>query len=177
MLVVGKNLKNLIEHQNLIDDEHSFDEQSLTLNLSRQIVKIVGGKYSAPLVYGRAVPANRIKEELLEDDGLLLGAKECVLACSRQQVNIPLGYFGLVQTKGSLARLFVSVQASDGQVEGGFMGNITFEIINHAQYPVLIPPDSSVAQLFIWKTSTRNYKPYAGRYNNSKKPTVQQPLR
>ena len=117
--------------------------------------------------YGHTIPQDWKKSEVIDQNGLLLSPGACVLACSRQRIRIPLGYFGLIQTEGSLARLFVGVQISDGQVEGGYQGKVTFELVNLANYSVILPVDSPISQLFIFKTSTRDYKPYAGRYNKA----------
>lgn len=88
---------------------------------------------------------------------------------------MPAGYFGLLQTKGSLARLFVSLTCTDGQVEPGYKGKITFEVCNHSLFNINIKPKQKVGQLFIFKTSTKDVKLYNGKYQDAQGPTFQKP--
>jgi deoxycytidine triphosphate deaminase len=85
---------------------------------------------------------------------------------------MPKGYMGLIQTKGSLARLFVMVQCSDAQVDPGYEGHLTFEICNLGDFVVNIKRGSKVAQLFLLKCSTRDIDGYNGRYQGATGPTV-----
>jgi len=125
--------------------------------------------------YSHALPAAWIKKKRIEDAGIVLPGKSCLLGCSREVISMPLGYFGLLQTKGSLARLFVLINCCDGQVDAGYSGKITFEIINMANFDVRLLPNQRVAQLFIFKTSTRLVEPYKGRYQGAQEPTIQLP--
>jgi len=90
-----------------------------------------------------------------------------VLAASDGIFKMPLGYFGIVQTKGTLARLFVTATCNDGQVEPGFDGFITLEIVNLSPWKISIPLKETVAQLFIFKCSSTITKKYQGRYANT----------
>ena len=104
-------------------------------------------------------------------DALVLSPRQAVLACSKEFVKMPKGYMGLLQTKGSLARLFISVHCSDGQVEPGFEGRVTFEICNMGNATVKILNGAPIAQMFIFKTSS-NKVAYNGKYCHSQKPTI-----
>jgi len=179
MIVVGDNLRALIRQHNIIPSEMGFDgydETSIALRLGTTVIKYqipVGGDNI--LVFGSEVPKDWVVEnEIASDDYLVLAPGDTVLACSYDVVNIPIGYFGFLQTKGSLARLFVSVHCSDSQIDPGFSGKITFEIINYSKMSIKIKPKQIVGNLYIFKASTKQVKPYNGRYQNSNKPTVQQ---
>lgn len=172
MIIVGDNLKKLLTQYNIIDNEHSFDETSITLRLDNVINRIEPTN-NAEVCYGHDIPDDWIMEEIIPDAGFVLPSKGCVLACSKETVKIPIGYFGLIQTKGSLARLFILVHCCDGQVDPGFVGKLTFEICNLANFPVRLFAGQKIAQLFIIKTSTRQVKPYDGRYQGATSPTVQ----
>ena len=76
----------------------------------------------------------------------------------------------LLQTKGSLARLFVSINSADGQIDPGYEGKITFEIYNASDFKINIKPGQAVGNLYLFKTSTA-VPPYEGRYANAKIPT------
>jgi len=82
-----------------------------------------------------------------------------------------LGYFGLVQTKGSLARLFVSVTCCDGQIEPGYNGKVTFEMVNLGPNIVKIPIGAKIAQTYVVRCSSRVTPAYAGKYQGATGPT------
>ncbi len=84
---------------------------------------------------------------------------------------MPVEYFGLVQTKGSLARLFISATCNDGQIEPGFKGKITLELANFGNAEIQIPLGETIAQMFLFRCTTAA-KPYAGRYQNADEPTL-----
>jgi deoxycytidine triphosphate deaminase len=85
---------------------------------------------------------------------------------------MPNGFFGLIQTKGTLARLFVSATCNDGQVEPGYKGKLTLELMNFSNYQVDLPIGCEVAQLFIFQCSGETVNPYAGKYQAATGPTL-----
>lgn len=175
MLIVGDNLKGLINQYSIIENpDTGFDETSISLRLDTRIIQIIP-ENNTIVTYGEKIPDNWIKEKIIKlNEGFVLEPHEAFLGCSNEKVKIPIGYFGLLQTKGSLARLFISVHCCDAQIEPGFQGKITFEICNNSNLRIRLLPKQKVADLFIFKTSTRN-KPYNGRYNLADKPTIQIP--
>jgi len=178
MIVVGDNLKELVDQHMIVDpNNNSYDINSIALSLDKKIISIVpNSNEDVVITYGSQIPKDWIRETAIDNhDGIILSPKSCILACSYEKIKIPMGYFGLIQTKGSLARLFVSLHCSDGQVEAGFEGKITFEICNFSNFKVRLRAADIVGSLFIFKTSTRDTKPYGGRYNWADKPTIQKP--
>jgi dCTP deaminase len=176
MLIVGDNLKYLIRQYNIVDYEDSFDNTSISLRMGRTIIKMEPDVDSEDNViyYGEEIPDKYFKEEEIANGGIVIPPKSCILASSYEKVLIPNGYFGLLQTKGSLARLFVSLTCNDGQIEPGFSGKITFEICNLSNFHIKIKPKQFVGQLFIFKTSTKQVELYNGRYQNASGPTKHQ---
>src|SRR6185437_6671937 len=130
MLIVGKNLSTLIRQHRIVDKDECFDNTSISLRLDRDI--LVAERCKDPITYGHSVPSDLWTDERIDDDGYVLAPQAAILACSYERVCMPMGYFGFVQTKGSLARLLVSITCTDGQVECGYKGKVTFEIVNHA---------------------------------------------
>lgn len=94
-----------------------------------------------------------------------------VLACTEEEVNIPRDKFGFVQTKGSIARGFISVHMSDGQVDPGYKGKITLELFNASSFYYKLSPGMQIASLFFIQTDT-SVDPYNGRYQGSGTPTT-----
>jgi len=169
MIVTGTKLNELVK-SGLVDKKDAFDGFSVSLTLHERLV-LVDPPCDAEIHYGDSIPAGWAKTQQLGDDGFLLKPHACVLACSTERVRMPASYFGLLQTKGSLARLFVSAHCSDGQVEPGYRGRITLEMCNHAPYSVRIRPGQPVAQLFVLEASTSTLL-YNGRYQHAEEPTA-----
>lgn len=94
-----------------------------------------------------------------------------VLACTEEEVEIPNDKFGFVQTKGSIARGFISVHMSDGQVDPGYKGRITLEIFNASQFYYKLVPGMPIASLFFMQTDSP-VEQYNGRYQGSGSPTT-----
>nr|WP_154894448.1 hypothetical protein [Paenibacillus xylanexedens] len=174
MLIVGENLKQLIQQFGIVEDEECFDNTSISLRLHRDIIRLSRpeGEEEAVITYGDEIPEKFIDKGKIPQDGIVIPPKSCILACSYEKVSIPVGYFGFLQTKGSLARLFVSLTCTDGQVDPGFTGNITYEICNLSDFSVKLKYRQKVGQLFIFKASTNNVQAYNGRYQNADGPTI-----
>jgi dCTP deaminase len=94
-----------------------------------------------------------------------------VLACSEEIVNMPLNVMGWVQTKGSLARGFLVAHACDGQIDPGYNGKITFEVINLSDFYYELAPGMPFASLFFCRLSSPVDVGYSGRYQRSFCPT------
>lgn len=176
MIVVGDNLQGLIQQHNIVEDLSCFDDTSISLGIDNLIIHVEPTDTNNEFIFGDALPITWVKEiQVKPQEFIVLPPKGAILACSYEKVKIPLGYFGLLQTKGSLARLFVTVHCCDGQIEPGFIGKITFEIVNFSNMTIKIRPKQKIADLFIFKASTKRVKLYKGRYQNPDKPTIQLP--
>jgi len=173
MLIVSGNLLGIVKTFDICPAP-LVEEFSIKILLDRTVRRMRDNPLESSAVrYGATydpdcyfAPEERISGELVLKPG------QNVLACSQHPYSMPPGYFGLVQTKGSLARLFVAVTANDGQVEPGYNGKITLEMTNFAKFPVILSPEDEIAQLFIFRCSSDVSKPYSGRYQHASKPTL-----
>jgi dCTP deaminase len=95
-----------------------------------------------------------------------------VLACSQEHIRMPNNLMGLIQTKGSLARGFLMVHMCDGQIDPGYEGKITFEIVNLSDFYYRLEPGMPIAQLFLVRLSAPVESTYDGRYQGSGTPTA-----
>ncbi len=176
MIIVGENLRTLISGSNICRIDN-FDGNSINIKLDCNIFR-PNEDSEKTIKYGlHEKIENFYTEEQLIEGELILKPGQCALACSNEKLSIPLGYMGWVQTKGTLARMFVSSHCTDSQIEPGFQGKITLEIVNHSPFNISIPVGSIVAQLFILRCSTNNSLPYKGKYQNSDKPTLPLPIK
>lgn len=175
MLIVGKNLEQLVEKYRITENIKDVDTTCIELRLDRTVKRLCATIRNRTLRYGERIPGECIKVSDIGKDGLLLRPAEPVLACSQQKIVIPPGYMGLVQTKGSLARMFVFAQFSDAQIDSGFSGKITLELFNASPFNILIQEGQKIANLYIIKASDKNVKLYEGKYQYAQEPTIQIP--
>lgn len=172
MLVIGDNLKELCVQHGLVDRLDAYDVTSITLRLHPTIISYTT---QAVIDYGKPLKSEWYSESQVPHDGVEVKKNTGILCCSEETIAMPIGYFGFVQTKGSLARLFISATCNDGQIDPGFKGRVTLEVVNSGHLTVRIPPRAEIAQLFVFRTSTNNVATYNGRYQGAKKPTVYTP--
>jgi len=162
MLIISENLKALVEQYDVCK-QALVDEFSIKIKL--------GNKFHSPLpsensvVYGsHPDPVTLFSKIDAINQNLTLNPGARYIACTQDIYNIPIDYFGLIQTKGTLARLFVAITCNDGQVEPGFCGYVTLEILNHSPWTVDLPVGSEIGQMYLFKCSTSANNPYKGRY-------------
>lgn len=167
MVITEVNLQKLVEQYGVVPLS-SIDQFSVTLHLGSTI-RLYKPQSTEILTYGEEINENNICTFEIQNE-YILHPGQSILACSNEDVRMPKGYMGFLQTKGSLARLFITVHCCDGQIEPGFSGRVTFEMCNIGQLNVRLLPNSPVAQMFIMKCSS-DKESYKGKYNNSDKPT------
>lgn len=177
MVIIGENLIQLMEQHKMVDRPNCFDETCIQLSLGDTYISLCPDSDNEILTYGEPIPEKYISRDKINEDGLVLSPKTAVLAASAESVFMPEGYMGLLQTKGSLARLFVSLHFSDGQIDPGFRGKVTFEIFNASDFKVRLRRLQPVGNLYVFKTSTKKHKLYCGKYAEANGPTIQLPFR
>ncbi|WP_447803661.1 dCTP deaminase domain-containing protein [Pseudomonas serbica] len=169
MITIDRNLEQLAS-QYEICDKSLFDEFSLKIQLGHSYYEPLTSAADQRLVYGsHPEPMTLFSECKNIPQNLVLKAGQQVITSSKHLYKIPLDYFGLVQTKGTLARLFVQVTCNDGQVEPGFDGYVTLEIINMSPWTIEIPAGSDIAQIYLIKCSSSAIQAYHGRYADEAK--------
>lgn len=99
----------------------------------------------------------------------------CLLASTLEWINMPLDMMGFIQTKGTIARGFVTVHLCDGQVDPGFRGSMTLELVNLSQMHYRLRPGIVIAQLFLHRITSPLRVGYAGRYQAAEGPTAMRP--
>lgn len=170
MIIVGDNLGSLVKQFNICD-LRLFDQFSLTIELDKYYC--IPKKSEIPINY-EGVSGDDYYEDLeMENGKLTIQPGQALLACSADRYKIPPGYIGFLQTKGSLARWMVVAHLCDGQVEPGFEGKITLEMVNFSPNPVEFNFRAKIAQLYLHRcTNLMDEEQYKGRYADSDKPTT-----
>jgi dCTP deaminase len=166
MLIIESNLASLAE-QKSICDLSLVERFCLTIRLGKEVYhprKTEDGALIEVTYDHTPEPETLFDQLSLIDQNLELLPGESVIGCSFDLFSIPLNCFGLLQTKGTLARMFVSITCNDGQIEPGFQGKVTLEITNNSPWKVKIPLKSHIGQLYIFRCTTTAQETYSGRY-------------
>lgn len=95
---------------------------------------------------------------------------QMMLGCSLERVRIPTKFCGIIHTRSSIARLGLVMHLAAGDLDPGFNGQITFEIINHNPHPVFLPLGIRVAKLVLMELCCVPEKLYTGRYQGQEHP-------
>lgn len=116
----------------------------------------------------------KTKEIRLTPKGYVLKPDDFVLASTLETVEIPLGYYGFIETKGNISRAGLSSHNTDGHIDPGYRGKVTLEIKNNANVGVKIYPGIRFVQLFIYRVEGE-MEMYKGKYQDSSGPTAFRP--
>lgn len=92
-----------------------------------------------------------------------------ILATTAEVVAIPPDAAAAVYLKSSRAREGLD-HALAGWIDPGFIGQITLEL--HAHRPLVLTAGQRVVQIVLMSLTAPALKPYAGRYQNQRGPTV-----
>ena len=92
----------------------------------------------------------------------ILHSNNFVLAATVEHIVVPDNHVVRVEGKSTLARMGILVHTA-GFVDPGFAGNITLEISNHADLPVLLYPGMFICQIAVHKLSSKADVPYNKR--------------
>jgi dCTP deaminase len=96
----------------------------------------------------REPPTNLTEEVVVAgDDPFVIHPGEFVLGLTKESVTLPDDVAARIDGRSSLGRLGIVIHSTAGHIDPGFSGNVTLEITNIGQVPVLLYPDMRVAQL------------------------------
>jgi dCTP deaminase len=168
MLVTGKELVHLVDNGLLDPVSPVQEEWSIPLHLGAQFLEYHPVP-DHPVVPPRTIPTRPVP---LNGDGeLILRPGAAVLGCTSETVRIPLENMAWISTKGSVARGFLAIHSCDGQVDPGFVGKITLELVNQGPLTLALRPGMAIANLYLWELKTPLRRGYKGRFWGADGPT------
>lgn len=170
MIITKLGLQELVNNKHIQNRNRDvvIDVASICLHLDNMFTTY--DPYNGePFIPPRTMPSTT--KSIAPEDFYILPPGGIVLACTEEEVEIPTDKFGFVQTKGSIARGFISVHMSDGQVDPGYKGKITLELFNASHFYYKLAPGMQIASLFFIKTDVA-VEPYNGRYQGAGAPTT-----
>ena len=102
------------------------------------------------------------------DDGYILRPGKFVLGVTEETVTLPDNIVGKIEGKSSIGRFALIVHVTAGFIDPGFKGQVTLEMVNLLEIPIILRPGKKICQIaFAWM-HTPAENPYQGRYQNSR---------
>lgn len=115
------------------------------------------------------------KREFSEEFPLILEPFQFMLCQTLESVKVPSDLLARVEGRSSIGRLGVTVHITAGFIDPGFEGNITLEIINLNNIPVVLYPYQRVCQIVFEELNDECERPYGSsemnKYQNQSVPT------
>lgn len=106
---------------------------------------------------------------------LVLQPGQFILAQTVEQVKLPDDILGRVEGRSSLGRLGIVIHVTAGFIDPGFEGNITLEIVNLGDIPVVLYPNQRVCQIVFERLASSCERPYGvgniNKYQGQSSPT------
>ena len=166
MILSQEQLQELVSHGVVVNPRRqvSVDFVSIQLHLDSQF--LIYDEHPAE-AFTPPVGLRTKALALRADETHLLPPMGKVLGCSEERIEMPLNVMAFIQTKGSLARGFLMVHMCDGQVDPGYRGKVTFEIVNLSDFYYKLAPGMPIAQMFFMELSSPVPEGYHGRYQES----------
>ena len=101
--------------------------------------------------------------ELVEvegDEPFILHPGEFVLGQTLEVVTLPDDLVARLEGKSSLGRLGLLIHSTAGFVDSGFHGNLTLELSNVANLPIVLTPGMAIGQISFLTMTTPVERPY-----------------
>lgn len=116
--------------------------------------------------------------EVRDGDPFVLHPGEFVLASTLEVVELGVQFAGRLEGKSSLGRLGLLVHSTAGFVDPGFHGQVTLELSNVANLPIMLWPGMRIGQLCVFELRSPADVPYGSnsllgsRYQGQRGPTA-----
>lgn len=161
-MILGDAALNKLLESNVIENAErgQVNPASINLRLGDTFAKPIAPK-GGYLILGEKIEYH-IKR-ITPGDKMVISPGEFLLATTLEKVNMPDAMAAFVQGRSSIGRIGLTVQNA-GFVDPGFTGHITLELVNEAEYSIVLPVGYPVAQLVFFDTSFVS-APYHGKYN------------
>jgi dCTP deaminase len=115
--------------------------------------------------------------EVPDGQPFVLHPGEFVLASTLEVISLGDQLAGRLEGKSSLGRLGLLVHSTAGFIDAGFSGNVTLELSNVANLPIMLWPGMRIGQLCVFRLSSPARWPYGSavygsRYQGQRGPTA-----
>jgi dCTP deaminase len=183
MALSDSSIKRLIEENRIVIDPIDLETQvqpaSIDLKLNNSFKVLKGRKLekeelqylTCPGSFEESERAVRMDKpnEFEEYTGhrIVIPAHSFVLASTKEWIELPDFISGAVEGRSSVGRIGLFIQNA-GWIDPGFKGQITLELFNANDMPIVIEAGRRICQLVLEKTNEPVLNPYDGKYNGQK---------
>ena len=122
---------------------------------------------SIDLTLGNEIKTLNNETILLNNGEFILKPYEFVLASTYEYVEIPDFLVGIVNGKSSLGRLGLFIHITAGYIDPGFKGNITLELFNCTNNPIVLKKGMGICQIVFETLTGAVENPYGSKCLNS----------
>ena len=140
--------------------EDSIQPASIDLHLGNEFTLI--SKSKKPVDIFDSDDCNTFKAKLFA-----IHPKSFILATTKEEVYIPPSMTAFIEGRSSIGRKGLFIHNA-GYVDPGFQGQITLELFNCSNRPIIIHEGMSICQMVVSYLETPCAKPYNGRYQFQK---------
>lgn len=106
-------------------------------------------------------------ENISTEDGVIIRPHSFLLGTSVEYIKLPNDLTAFVEGRSSIGRMGLFIQNA-GWVDPGFEGEITFELFNASDVPIMLTSGNRIAQLVFVKMSSDCERPYRGKYQGQR---------
>lgn len=133
-----------------------FDSDSVDLRLGLHFFVPMG--HRTPCFCPGTTPAELLYQEQYIPLGgyVILPAHSTVLAATMEYIKLPFDMAGLILTKSSWARTFITIETAPW-VHPLYRGCLTLEIANASNTPIVLYPGVKIAQLVLMQTVANSF--------------------
>jgi len=101
----------------------------------------------------------------VQTEDFLLEPSKFVLASTQEKISVPNHLAAFVAGRSSVGRLGLQIQNA-GFVDSGFQGQITLELYNQSEKPILLKAGVRICQIVFFQLDETTEQPYSGKYQN-----------
>lgn len=173
MILSDKDLQILLKGKLLTISPFNLSnirESSIKLHLNPKIIKYQED-YVIDLNSKGLIPTLDIE---IKEEGYKMLPGEFLLGMTDEEITMPNGYMGWIETRGSIARAGIQAHLCDAHIDPGSHGHITLQLKNNSENSVIIYPHLYIVKLYLIRMTSKSENPYAGKYQGQTRPTTYQ---
>lgn len=172
MILSDKTIKKLLREGELVisplDEDIQIQPASVDIRLGHIFATISNNETAISLDDEIDYDVvQRFDYEEAPFDTYVLRPKSFVLATTKEYFKLPDNLTAFVEGRSSIGRLGVFIQNA-GWVDPGFEGEITLELFNAGDVPVVLEVGRRVGQLVFSQLDDYAERPYRGKYQGQK---------
>jgi dCTP deaminase len=142
-------------------EDEQIQPASIDLRLSRDfsVLMTERGSRSAVSLYDKSE-----EWRVYHKENFVIHPKQFILASTMEYFNIPNNIAPFIEGRSSVGRKGLFIHNA-GWVDPGFYGNITLELFNASDRPIMLEAGTRICQMVFMYTNKECLKPYEGKYS------------